>query len=82
MAYFGNASRQLLESLQSVRRTHPDLRKFRVGHKGLCLVAMATTNRQIFIRISVKISNYVCKCVQKLSIFLLFYLYAQNVAIK
>ena len=33
MAYFGNASRQLLESLQGVRRTHPDLRKIRVGHK-------------------------------------------------
>ena len=32
MAYFGNASRQLLESLQGVRRTHPDLRRVRVGH--------------------------------------------------
>ena len=31
MAYFGNASRQLLESLQGVRRIHPDLRK--VGNK-------------------------------------------------
>ena len=59
MAYFGNASRQLLESLQSVRRTDPDLRKFRVGHKGLCLVTMATINRQMFIRISVKISNFI-----------------------
>ena len=46
MAYFGNASRQLLESLQSVIRTDPDLTKFRVGHKGLCLVTMATINRQ------------------------------------
>ena len=27
MAYSGNASRQLLENLQGVRTTHPDLRK-------------------------------------------------------
>ena len=33
MAYFENASRQLLESLQGVRRIHPDLRKGRVGNK-------------------------------------------------
>ena len=33
MVYFGNASRQLLESLQGIRRTHPGLRKVRVGHK-------------------------------------------------
>ena len=33
MACSENASRQLLESLQGVRRTHPDLRKVRVGHK-------------------------------------------------
>ena len=33
MAYFGNASRQLLKNLQGVRRTHPDLRKGRVSHK-------------------------------------------------
>ena len=33
MAYFGNASRQLLESLQCVRRIHPDFRKVRVGDK-------------------------------------------------
>ena len=33
MAYFGNASRQLLESLQGVRKTHSDLRKVRVGNK-------------------------------------------------
>ena len=33
MAYFENALRQLLESLQSVRRIHPDLGKVRVGHK-------------------------------------------------
>ena len=33
MAYFGNASRQLLESLQGVRRIHQDLRKVRVGNK-------------------------------------------------
>ena len=32
MAYF-NASRQLLESLQGVKRTHSDLRKVRVGRK-------------------------------------------------
>ena len=34
MAYFRSASRQLLESLQGVRRIHPDLRKVRVGNKG------------------------------------------------
>ena len=33
MAYFGNASRQLLERLQGFGRTHPDLRKVRFGHK-------------------------------------------------
>ena len=33
MTYFGNASRQLCESLQGVRKTHPGLRKVRVGHK-------------------------------------------------
>ena len=33
MAYLGNASRQLLESLQGVRRIHPDLRKVRVGSR-------------------------------------------------
>ena len=65
MAYFGNAARQLLESLQSVRRTHSDLRKFRVGHKGSCLVTMAATNRQIFMRVSLKISNFIW-CVQKI----------------
>ena len=75
---FGNASTHLLESLQSIRRTNPDLR---VGHNKLCLVTMAATNRQISIRISVKISNFI-QCVQKLSIFLLFCLYAQNVAVK
>ena len=33
MAYFENASRQPLESLQSVRRTHPNVRKVRVDNK-------------------------------------------------
>ena len=33
MAYFVNASRQLLESFQGVRRTNPDPRKVRVGNK-------------------------------------------------
>ena len=69
MAYVGNASRQL-ESLQGIWRTHPDLKKVRVGHKD-CLVTMATINQQIFIRISVKISNFI-QCMQKLSIFRLF----------
>ena len=31
MAYFGNASGQLLESFQGVRRSHPNFRKVRVG---------------------------------------------------
>ena len=33
MTYFGNASRQLCESLQGVRKTHPGHGKVRVGHK-------------------------------------------------
>ena len=32
MAYFGNDSRQLLESLQAVRKIHPDLRKVRISN--------------------------------------------------
>ena len=59
MTCFGNASRQLCESLQGVRKTHPGHRKVRVGHKD-CLVTMATTNQKIFIRISVKICNFIC----------------------
>ena len=33
MVYFGNASKQLPETLQGVKGTHPDLRKARVGYK-------------------------------------------------
>ena len=33
MAYFENASRQLLESLRGVRRVHQNLGKIRVGNK-------------------------------------------------
>ena len=73
MAYFGNTSSHLLESLQGVGRTLPDLRKVRVGHR----------DWQIFIRISVKISNFFwCKKLQKLSIFLLFCINTQNVVVK
>ena len=49
MVSFGNDSRQLLESLQGVKRAHTDLRKVRVGHM----------DWQIFIRISVKINNLI-----------------------
>ena len=44
MAYFGNTSRQLLESLQAVRRTHPDLRKVSIGHKH-CLFGCHGNNK-------------------------------------
>ena len=59
MTYFGNATRQLCESLQGVRKTHPGYRKVRVAHKD-CLVTMATTNQKIFVRNSVKICNFIC----------------------
>ena len=44
MAYFGNTSRQLLESLQAVRRTHPDLRRVSIGHKH-CLFGCHGNNK-------------------------------------
>ena len=82
MVYFENASTWLLESLQGVRRTTQISEKLELVTKIMFRYhLMAITNWQIFIRFSVNISNFI-QCMQKLSIFLLFCLYTQNVAIK
>ena len=55
----------MLESLQSVRRARPDLRKCRVGHKGLCLVTSGNIKSVNFYKDFSETSNFI-QCVQKI----------------
>ena len=81
MAHFGKALRQLFESLQGVRRTHPYLSKARVGHKDYVWLPW---QQQIgrFLSGFQRKSAVLSSVYKKLSIFLLFCLYTQNVTIK
>ena len=69
IAYFGNASRQLLESLQALGNPIQISEKL-VGHKDYVLLPWQQQVSRFFIRISVKISNSI-QCMQKLSNFFL-----------